>query len=434
MHETKNNLPERKIPAVLQTGLPEVDEEAAEKNTARISDNFDPAKVKAPIPISFPTHRAKLKLHGEGRRQPVHANLKESGILPHFSKGLPGFGLRRQELDGFSLYKVFKRNSLTSMFMLLENCQDAETFIETIRRYIDDFLLMPCEYGEWFSPIGRYLEGLSIFQSSTHQAKTLHDEVERRREAEDQLCESQKSFRLALDASFNGVWDLNLLTGEINFGENWYRNLGYEKGSQLSAAQPWQTLIHPDDLQRILAMHSSLAQGINPHCEIEYRIKNSAGEWRWILSRGHILTRDEKGKVLHIMGIDTDITRLKQIESELKSAKVELERQVLDKAAELHTTHIALDVLLRKRETDKAALESCIMDNIDTLVEPFLTRLEQSQLNDQQKILLEILRNTIKELTSPFADTFSARLTHLTPSEIPIANLVKMGKRPKEIT
>ncbi|RPH37793.1 MAG: PAS domain S-box protein [Desulfobulbaceae bacterium] len=280
---------------------------------------------------------------------------------------------------------------------------------------------------------GNYLESRTMPRQTTPESRTLLDEIERRRAAEDQLCESEKSFRLALDASFNGVWDLNFATGEINFGENWYRSLGYEKYSEVSDSHLWQKLIHPDDLEKILAMHSALAQGINPHYELEYRIKNAAGNWRWILSRGRILTRDEKGRVLRIIGIDTDVTRLKQAEAELQAAKAELETQIMEKTAELHTTHIALEVLLRKREADKSSLEGCVMSNIDKLIEPFLARLEESRLNEQQKLLIEILRNNIKDLTSPFANTFTARLTRLTPSEIQIANLVKLGKRTKEI-
>ncbi|MCL2457601.1 MAG: helix-turn-helix transcriptional regulator [Desulfobulbus sp.] len=56
-----------------------------------------------------------------------------------------------------------------------------------------------------------------------------------------------------------------------------------------------------------------------------------------------------------------------------------------------------------------------------------------SGLNDQQRMLVEILRTNIEELTAPFADEVSAKLNRLTPAEIQVANLVKLGKRTKEI-
>lgn len=131
--------------------------------------------------------------------------------------------------------------------------------------------------------------------------------------------------------------------------------------------------------------------------------------------------------------LEEEIRRLKQTEMELRCTRSDLEKRLEDRAATLHETDIALNVLLKKREADKQTLEGYVMANIERLVEPVLTRLEESRLTDQQQVLVDILRSNLKELTSPFADTFSTKLTRLTPAEIQIANLVKLGKRTKEI-
>jgi DNA-binding CsgD family transcriptional regulator len=47
--------------------------------------------------------------------------------------------------------------------------------------------------------------------------------------------------------------------------------------------------------------------------------------------------------------------------------------------------------------------------------------------------LAGILQANLDELTAPFANTFSSKLVRLTPAEIQVANLVKLGKRTKEI-
>ncbi len=120
-------------------------------------------------------------------------------------------------------------------------------------------------------------------------------------------------------------------------------------------------------------------------------------------------------------------------EAELRSGQFDLERQIKERTTELYETNIALKVLLKKREEDKKALEGHVMANIEKLVEPFLTRLEESRLTEQQQALVGILRSNIEELTSPFAEKFSAKLARLTPVEIQVANLVKRGKRTKEI-
>ena len=121
------------------------------------------------------------------------------------------------------------------------------------------------------------------------------------------------------------------------------------------------------------------------------------------------------------------------MEADLHRARTELEKRVRERTAELSQSNVALTVLLKKREEDRSTLAEQVFANSTKLVEPFLDRLLESGLNEQQVALVEILRANIVELTSPFASGFSNKLIRLTPAEIQVANLVKLGKRTKEI-
>jgi PAS domain S-box-containing protein len=297
----------------------------------------------------------------------------------------------------------------------------------------DDFTLKPCEIEELLFRIRRCLEKRSLLQKLAAQNKQLEEEISHRKQVEAELVESENRFRLALDASSNGVWDRNLLTGEVYLGENWHRSLGYTDGDEINGLTSFEELLHPDDRDRVLALREAHVCGESVGYEAEYRMRNKAGGWQWILSRGRAVARDAQGRATRIIGTHIDITRLKEVEAELEGARDDLEQRVRKRTAELHESNIALTVLLKKREEDREILSEQVLASAARLVEPYLDRLRESGLNDQQQILLDILRANIAELTSPFADKFSGKLTRLTPTEIQVANLVKLGKRTKEI-
>ena len=102
-------------------------------------------------------------------------------------------------------------------------------------------------------------------------------------------------------------------------------------------------------------------------------------------------------------------------------------------AGELDEMRAALKVLIREKEEERKAFERRVADNVDRLIEPFLARLEKTRLNEQQRSLVEIIRRNLDELTEPFAGHGSSPVDLLSPAEVQIASLIKLGKRTKEI-
>lgn len=114
---------------------------------------------------------------------------------------------------------------------------------------------------------------------------------------------------------------------------------------------------------------------------------------------------------------------------QLTARDAELHRQT----EELNDLNSALRVLLKKREQDKDALEEKVLCNIKRVAVPYLEKLKQSRLNNEQAVCLNILESNLNDIVSPLVRELSSKYLDLTPSEIQVASLIKEGKRTKEI-
>jgi PAS domain S-box-containing protein len=102
--------------------------------------------------------------------------------------------------------------------------------------------------------------------------------------------------------------------------------LGYSP-EQVAALgdQVLPTTIHPDDLPRANAHHAGMlgiADGVV--VEIEYRVKDRAGAWRWLRSWDTVLERDDEGVPRRTLGIAQDVTDRVQVEEELRESRQRL--------------------------------------------------------------------------------------------------------------
>jgi DNA-binding CsgD family transcriptional regulator len=147
---------------------------------------------------------------------------------------------------------------------------------------------------------------------------------------------------------------------------------------------------------------------------------------RWYYMRAIRMAIDTP---LRVIVSHEDITQLKLAEEKLRQSEMAL----LEQKQGLEEANIALKVLLKQRESDKAELEQKVLGNVKDLVLPYLEKLNRAPLKAREKTLVGIIDTHIQDIISPLMQRLGNANILLTPQEMQIASLVKDGKASKEI-
>jgi len=197
------------------------------------------------------------------------------------------------------------------------------------------------------------------------------------------------------------------------------------------------SLLHPEDLERVLTLYmNSIEQGLQA-IHYETRIRNSNGRYIPLEVRARSL-KDTEGKIIGGVLAARDITERKQAEEELEKYRKQLENMVKERTAELENKNItlqelntALRVLLKQREDDKKEMEERFVLNVRNLVLPYVERIKKGPLDIAQRPYLDIIEAHLNEIATPLLKNL--RQFNLTPKEMKVAALVRQGKSTKEI-
>jgi len=163
-----------------------------------------------------------------------------------------------------------------------------------------------------------------VFAMAVANLLSLCDEQEERRRSEERFRQSEERFELAVLGSEDGIWDWDLVTGDVYFSPRWKSMLGFAPHEVEGRLESWSGLVHPEDLPAASeTLHKYFAAQI-PHFGIEVRMRHKDGSWRWIYSRG-IAIRRADGTPTRLAGSHTDITGRKAAEDDLRAARIAAE-------------------------------------------------------------------------------------------------------------
>ncbi len=202
-------------------------------------------------------------------------------------------------------FDAIKNKSLTYTFQKYEyEIFVKETFLEDeVRKIKGDY-----EYKIIMSLLTIIFVALLLITTSNIFARfinTIFNRYNKRIETKSSLYKKWKDrYGLAIIASNDGLWDINLETNEIFFSNKWLDMFGYKR-DDIQNFDQWLALIHKDDKEKVLKRFHSHIDSKTAHFTCEYRLKTKQNQYKWILVRGKAFKKDNSNRML-MMSMDID--------------------------------------------------------------------------------------------------------------------------------
>ena len=152
-----------------------------------------------------------------------------------------------------------------------------------------------------------------------------------REESAQKLRESEERYELALRGSSDGVWDLDLRTGELYCSEEFDTYFGK---NAFPTPKHFFEAVHPDDREQVNISYGEHFK-IKGRYDQEYRIKCADGEYRWFRVKGNAVW-GESGRAVRMVGSFTDIQAIK-----IAGQKTEEARRACEEANRLKSEFLA---------------------------------------------------------------------------------------------
>ncbi|AMV31073.1 Autoinducer 2 sensor kinase/phosphatase LuxQ [Pirellula sp. SH-Sr6A] len=139
-------------------------------------------------------------------------------------------------------------------------------------------------------------------------------DVHGQRITEELLAQSEHRWKSAVEGNGDGLWDWDIVSGSVIFSNLWKEMIGYTPHEIENDFSQWLSLIHQDDVPSTFEKLNKHLRSETEHYETQFRLRCKDGTWKWILARGMVVSRNEYGEALRMIGTHTDISTRKEIE------------------------------------------------------------------------------------------------------------------------
>ncbi len=195
--------------------------------------------------------------------------------------------------------------------------------------------LRPAWWQTTWAKTGYGLIVLLIFGTIGWEIRSRQNERMRSQTA---IAESEQRLKLALWGSGDELWDWGLADNVLRRQNPLDSTTKDHDDTRIEHMSALRKTMHPSDRVRL---DQSIPAQLNKGSSIEasYRVRGENDGWIWRLSRGRVVERNSSGTPLRVVGISSDITRIKENEVELARVNAELETRVAQRTQALHDSN-----------------------------------------------------------------------------------------------
>ncbi len=260
---------------------------------------------------------------------------EDSVLLQHISDSSPGAIYQfKMDKDGHysftyvsngfeqltGVVKELILNDTTSIFQNVES-EDFQKFTESITESARNM----SQWNHKFR-LKRTDLGKSIWVKGTSNPEKKEDgsilwngilmDITENEELYQNFIESSKRYKYAVKASDDAIWDWDLITDKLYWSDGFEKILGTKLTEDKFTIQYWETIIHPDDKERVVSsIHNAILTFRNIYWEENYRMIKEDGSIVYVNDRGYII-HNKFDRPLRMVGAIKDITDVKLAEIE----------------------------------------------------------------------------------------------------------------------
>lgn len=240
--------------------------------------------------------------------------ISENGIIrfPFLSESVINhFELTEDEIEEDTIEVLQKKIIPEDFYAFLNSIQTAKLNFETW--FFEFRCNLPLKGLRWYrvnATIERDGNGFVFYGRVSDNTENVKQELK--------LRISEERYEFALEASSEGIWDLDVSTNQVFFSSQSMKMLGFEEKDTVLSIDRWDNRIHPGDIEKYKRDIQVHFENRTPFYKNLQRVLTKDGTYRWILSKGKVIERDILGNPLRVIGTHSDISRQIEKENELK--------------------------------------------------------------------------------------------------------------------
>jgi PAS domain S-box-containing protein len=267
----------------------------------------------------------------------------QNWIVKYWNKAAENIlGIPARDIVGLNLWEKFSEIIPVEFYNVYHHA-----FIQNIPVHFEEYW---GEMGAWFDVITYHCDDtLSVsFKSSSKASQPENPER--------QLRILNELYRFVTEVTNDCLWEWNFTSRDLFWIDGGHKRVfGYPIVNALIPQSFWESLLHPEDRQRVLSgLYKIIAEGSSTVWEDEYRFKKVTGDYAYVHDRGHIIY-GEDGIACRMIGATQDITARKSAENNLIRERLTRQKEI---------TY----AVLTAQEKDRANIGRELHDNMNQIL------------------------------------------------------------------